>query len=137
MALRRTLGLGTLVIRGSAFDFRPAARLEFDAGAGDELHVGLTYNYEDTSPQKNGGRVALTIELNGVTTVVEAKIRDLPMVDDRDRRFLGQVVPVPKAGELPGRFQVVAELEESGWSRGSPTSKSSFHEQGTFRVRVR
>lgn len=135
MALRRTLGLGTLVIRGSAFDFRPATRLEFDAAPGDEVHVGLTYNYEDTSPLKNVGRVTLTIELAGVKRVAEIKIRDLPGIDDRDRRFLGQVVTLASPGEHAGRFEVAADLEESTW-KGSGRAQASFKEEGKFVVKV-
>lgn len=135
MAVRRTLALGTLHVQGTAFTFKAASPLAFEANVGDEVNLGVTYNYDDTSPQKNAGRIVLTIDLGGAQHAAEVKIRDLPGVDDRDRQFIGRVLSVPAAGDVYGRFRIEADLEESTWT-GSARAKSKFLEEGTFLVRV-
>ena len=117
--------------------FEEEAALEFDVRPGDEVTLGLAYEYREQDAGKETARIRLVAQLAGQKEeTFEAVIHDNPLVDDSRRGYLSVPVRAAGAGALKGRFRIEADYESGAWTERAPDRAASMRHEGEFVLRV-
>lgn len=134
---RPILTVGTLTIKGDQFAFAPAPGHTFEVKAGEEFEVGLVYQYEEASADRESAAVRFTARLGSTELgAKDARIEDRPVVKDVERGTLALVARLPRGGEVQGTFRIEAGSASAPWGGEAPAKGKAFERTGTFRVRA-
>lgn len=133
----RNLRLGRLRIDGEGIGFEEADSLAFEAARGEELRVGVAYDYRELSEAKEHARIRLVAEAPGApASTFETTIRDHPALDDSRRGFLSVPIRIGGAGPVRVRFRIEADYEAGAWTQKAPDAARSMRHEGEFVVRL-
>lgn len=129
------LRVGKLQIVGERFRFE-MLESAFRTRAGEPLEIGLLYDYEEASFEREDMRLLFEVQMDGEPPVVtEAHVADRPVVHDQQYGLLACEMRAPPSGLRGGRWSVQAFYLRGKWFSANEKS-AHFRTDGRFLLEV-